>query len=420
MAVPRQPEPPDARRRITVVGIGADGWAGLTEPARDRIRAADILVGSARQLALVPDPAGTRITWPSPLLPALPGLLAAHAGHSLCVLASGDPMFFGIGTTLVRLLGPDRVDVLPHPSSMSLACARLGWAWEDVEVISLVGRPIDQLRRVMWPGRRILVLSADGHTPAAVAGLLTRAGYGASDLTVLAQLGGPAQQILTARADGWAHPATDPLNVVGITCRATTSKPAAGSPAPGLSLVPGLPDQAYDNDGQLTKREVRAITLARLGPRPGQLLWDVGAGAASVSIEWLRSHPSCRAIAVESDPDRAARATANAAALGVTQLRVVTGSAPAALAGLPPPHTVFIGGGATVPGMIETCWDALAPGGRLMVTAVTLESERLVTEWYDRIGGDLVRVAISRAAPIGGFTAWRPMLPVTQWTVDKG
>ena len=395
-----------------MVGIGADGWAGLPEPARDRVRRAEVILGSARQLDLVPDAPGQRAAWPSPMLPALAGLLDAHRGRAVCVLASGDPLFFGIGATLIRLLGPARVEVLPHPSSVSLACARLGWPGEDIEVVSLVGRAVDHLSRVIQPNRRVLVLSAGGDTPATVAHLLTRKGYGPSRLTVLEQLGGPAERTVTARADAWAHASTDALNVVGIECRPDHD-------TTGLSLVPGLPDDAFASDGQLTKRELRAITMARLAPLPGQLLWDVGAGAGSIAIEWMRGHRTCRAIAIDSRPDRAARIAHNAAELGVPDLDIITGTAPAALAGLAPPDAVFVGGGATAAGMIETCWDALAHRGRLVVNAVTVESERVVADWRERIGGDLIRVAVSRAGPVGGFTAWRPMMPVTQWTVDK-
>ncbi|MEV4756936.1 precorrin-6y C5,15-methyltransferase (decarboxylating) subunit CbiE [Micromonospora sp. NPDC049559] len=398
---------------VTVVGIGADGWAGLTEPARAALGAAEVLFGSARQLALLPaDPGPDRVVWPSPLLPALPGLLDAYAGRALAVLASGDPMFFGIGTTLVRLLGPDRVRVVPHPSSVSLACARLGWPVEETEVVSLVGRPLELLHRAVHPGRRLLVLGADGRAPAAVADLLTARGYGGSGLTVLESLGGPDERVHHGTAGRWGERTAGPLHIVAVECRADPD-------AVRLPPVPGLPDDAYEHDGQLTKREVRAITLAGLAPLPGELLWDVGAGAGSIAIEWSRVHPSCRAVAVERDPERAARIGRNAAALGVPGLRVVVGAAPEALDGLEPPDAVFVGGGLTAPGLVDRCWRALRPGGRLVATAVTLESERLVGEAYARHGGDLTRIAVNRAAPVGGFTGWRAALPVTQWTVVK-
>jgi len=397
---------------VTVVGVGADGWAGLTEPAREALCRADVLLGSARQLALVPDVRAERVAWPSPMLPALPGLLDAHAGREICVLASGDPMFYGVGATLVRLLGAERVRVLPNPSSASLACARLGWPVDEVEVLSLVGRPAETLHRWVQPDRRLLVLSADGRGPATVAALLAERGYGGSELTVLESLGGPDERRLTGTAAGWGERIAGPLNVVAVHCRAD---PAAQV----LPLVPGLPDAAYDHDGQLTKREVRAITLARLAPVPGHLLWDVGAGAGSIAIEWLRTDRTCRAIAVERDPQRAARIGANAAALGVPELRVVLGPAPGALDGLDPPDAVFVGGGVTAPGLLDRCWDALRPGGRLVVNAVTLETESTLVEAYGRHGGDLTRIAIGRAAPLGGHTGWRTMMPVTQWAVTK-
>ncbi|NMH99141.1 precorrin-6y C5,15-methyltransferase (decarboxylating) subunit CbiE [Pseudonocardia acidicola] len=398
---------------VVVVGIGADGWDGLSAAAREAIAGADVLLGSGRQLDLVAGHArGERVVWPSPLVPALPGIVERHAGRRVCALASGDPMFFGLGATLARMLGPERLRVLPHPSSVSLACARLGWALDGVEVVSVVGRPPSRLRRVLAPGRRVLVLSSGADSPRQIASLLAVDGYGPSRLTVLEQLGGPAERRLEGTAADWPHPPGDPLNVVAVACRA----------APGtrsLGEVPGLPDDAYDHDGQLTKREVRAVTLAHLAPRPGQLLWDVGAGAGSIAIEWMRAHPSCRAVAIESDPGRAAGIAANADALGVPGLQVVTGRAPAALAGLPVPDTIFIGGGVTREGVLEACWDALPAGGRLVANAVTLEAEAVLAAGYARWGGSLVRVAVQRASPVGGFTGWRPAMPVTIWTVEK-
>jgi precorrin-6B C5,15-methyltransferase / cobalt-precorrin-6B C5,C15-methyltransferase len=394
---------------VTVVGIGADGWPGLPDASRAFLGTAEAILGGRRQLDLLPaEVAGERVAWPSPLIPALPGLLQAHAGRRVAVLASGDPMFFGIGTTLVRLLGPGGVRVLPHPSSVSLACARLGWPVEDTEVVSAVGRPLELLHPLLQPGRRVLVLSADAHTPEAVAALLAARGYAASPLTVLGDLGGPDERVSSSTSDA------SNLNLVAIE--------VVGASAPLLPPAPGLPDDAYEHDGQLTKRDVRAITLARLAPVPGQLLWDVGAGAGSIAIEWMRTHRACRAIAVEHRPDRVARIAANAAALGVPGLTVVPAAAPAALDGLEPPDAVFVGGGATVPGVIEASWAALRPGGRLVVNAVTIESETLVAGWFKRVGGELTRISIERAEPIAGsdrFTGWRPAMPVTQWVVTR-
>jgi precorrin-6Y C5,15-methyltransferase (decarboxylating) len=398
---------------LAVVGIGADGWDGLSPAARRAIEAADVLRGSARQLDLVPpEVAAERVPWPSPMAPALAGLLDAHPGRRVVVLASGDPMFSGVGTSLVRLHGPGAVEVIPHPSSVTLACARLGWAVEETTVVSVVGRPVGLISPHATPGRRLLVLGSDSRTPADVAQSLTEWGYGASRLIALAQLGGPAERQFTGTAADWPHAETDALVVTAVEVVAD----------PGivpLPTVPGLPDDAYAHDGQLTKRDVRAVTLARLAPLPGQLLWDVGAGAGSIGIEWMRVHASCRAVAVESDPERAARIAGNAVRLGVPDLQVVEGRAPEALEGLPAPDAVFVGGGTTTPLLLDACWAALAPGGRLVANAVTVESEAVLAGWFARVGGDLVRIAVQRAEPVGGFTGWKAAMPVTIWAVRK-
>ncbi|MDP5181729.1 precorrin-6y C5,15-methyltransferase (decarboxylating) subunit CbiE [Blastococcus sp. BMG 814] len=402
-----------ADRPIVVVGVGADGWDGLSPRARSAITSAEVLRGSARQLALVPpEVAAERVPWPSPLGPALAGLPREHPGRRVVVLASGDPMLSGIGTSLVRALGPRAVELVPHPSSVTLACARLGWAVEEAQVVSVVGRPVELVTPHATPGRRLLVLGSDGSTPAAVAALLASLGLGASRLTALAQLGGPAERAVTGTAAGWPHPETDPLVLTAVEV-------AADPGTVPLPALPGLPDDAYEHDGQLTKRDVRAVTLARLAPLPGQLLWDVGAGAGSIGIEWMRTHPSCRAVAVERDPARAERIGRNAARLGVPGLEVVLGAAPGALAELAAPDAVFVGGGATLPGVLDACWAALRSGGRLVVNAVTLESEAVLAEQYARHGGELVRLGVATAAPVGGFTGWKAAMPVTIWSGVK-
>jgi precorrin-6Y C5,15-methyltransferase (decarboxylating) len=392
---------------VTVVGIGADGWAGLAEPGRAAVRGAEVVLGGPRQLALVAGHTDAEArAWPSPLLPALPELFAGLRGRRVCALASGDPMHYGLGATLARVLGP--VEVLTHPSSIALACARMGWAAESVEVVSAVGRPLAAVRRVLAPGARVLVLSEGADTPGALAALLADDGWGDSALTVLEQLGGPGERRLDGTARHWVHPPGDPLNLVAVTCD-----------GPGRALTPGLPDDAFDHDGQLTKREVRAVTLALLGPRRGELLWDVGAGNGSIALEWLRAHPTCRAVAVEPDPARAARIAANADALGVPGVRVVEGRAPDALDGLPTPAAIFIGGGVTADDVLPRCWEALPAGGRLVANAVTVESEGVLGAARARLGGELTRLSVARAAPVGGFTGWRPAMPVTIWSVAK-
>jgi precorrin-6B C5,15-methyltransferase / cobalt-precorrin-6B C5,C15-methyltransferase len=393
---------------VTVVGMGAGGWPELGRTGRSAVLAARVVFGGTRQLELLPaEVTAERVAWPSPLLPALPGLLDERRGVPVCVLASGDPMFHGIGATLARLLGPGRCRVVPHPSAASFAAARLGWPLTEVDVLSLVTGDAAALHRLLHPGRRILVLSRGAETPAEVAALLVAAGHGGARVTVLEQLGGPAERLVSGTAAGWREPHGDPLNVVAVEC----------AEGPALALVPGLRDDAYESDGQLTKREVRAVTLAALAPVPGALLWDVGAGSGSIGIEWMRSHPSCRAIAVEPDPARGATIRANAGRLGVPALRLVAGRAPEALTGLPAPDRIFVGGGVTRDGVLDACLAALRPGGHLVANAVTVESEAVLAAGHAKWGGELTRIAVSRGAPVGGFTGWRPMMPVTIWTV---
>ena len=399
-------------KSVTVVGIGADGWAGLSPRSKAAIEQAGALVGGPRQLGLLPEAVpGLRIPLPSPLQPGLSELVTelvtGQAGAALVVLASGDPMFYGIGATLVRLLGAEQVTVLPHPSSVSLAAARLGWPLDDVDVVSLVGRPFELLHPLLQPGRRVLALTAETTAASGVRALLDARGFGASQVTVLADLGG--EQEVVAQADAKPH---GRLAIVAIECRLD----AGTAPLP---RVPGLPDEAFEPDGQITKREIRALALAALAPVPGQLLWDVGAGSGSVGIEWMRVHPASRAIAVEPRADRRERIARNAAALGVPGLVVVPGAAPDALSGLPPPDAVFIGGGVTTGGVVAACWDALGPGGRLVANAVTLEGQTVLADWRHRLGGTLTRIGVERADALGTFTTWRPALPVVQWSVRR-
>ncbi|WP_406133557.1 precorrin-6y C5,15-methyltransferase (decarboxylating) subunit CbiE [Streptomyces zaomyceticus] len=400
---------------IAVVGIGADGWDGLPESSRRALRTADVLIGAPRQLDLLPGDhcPGERIPWPSPLRPAVPGLLAAHRGRAIAVLASGDPSFYGIGRTLAETVGADRLRIHPHPSSVSYACARLGWPLEAVETVSLVARPLAALSAALHPGRRLLVLGEGSETPARVAALLRDTGWSGTRVRVLEQLGGPAERLLDATAADWPYERTDALHVLALDC-------VRDPDTLRLGAAPGLPDEAYEHDGQLTKRYVRAATLAALGPAPGELLWDIGGGSGSIGIEWMRTHRSCRAVAVEKSAERAARIERNADTLGVPGLRVVTGPAPTALAGLETPDAIFIGGGLTAPGLLDACWDALPAGGRLVANTVTLESEALLADRYRRHGGELIRLAVAAAVPVGGFTGWRQAMPVTQWSVTKG
>lgn len=398
--------------RVTVVGIGADGH--LPPAARAQVEGAEVLLGGERHLALAPVVAGqVRAAWPRPLA-GLPDLLAEHAGRRVVALASGDPLVSGIGTTLIRLLGPDAVEVVPAVSSVALARARMAWSAEESTVVSLVGRDVAALRRELVAGARLLVLSSDETTPLAVAELLDADGFDDTRMTVLGDLGTPAESRHTgipADLGSWTSPQPR-LNIIAVEVPATEDDTN--------SWACGISDGLFEHDGQLTKRDVRASALSRLEPRPGQLLWDVGAGAGSVGIEWLRAHPRTQAVAVEADPERAARIGRNAEQLGVPRLWVVEGTAPGALADLPPPHAVFVGGGATAPGLLDLCRERLAPGGRLVVHGVTLETEALLVDAFHTHGGELTRLSVEHVTPLGGrFTGWTPARAVVQWAWTK-
>jgi precorrin-6B C5,15-methyltransferase / cobalt-precorrin-6B C5,C15-methyltransferase len=405
-AAVRETAPP-----LAVVGIGADGWAGLGESARDALRAAEVIVGSERQLALLEDVEAERRPWPSPIEPLVDELVAGPT-RPTAVLASGDPMLFGIGATLARRIPAERLQVHPHPSAFALACARLGWPEAEVDLISAVGHPVEVVARLLQPGRRLIAYAAGVDGAASVARIARERGFGASRLVVLEQLGAADERLHDTTPDDWADRPADPLHAVALDC---TPSPEA----PLLPLTPGLPDDAYESDGQLTKRAVRAIALAALAPTPGQLLWDVGAGSGSIGIEWLRAEDTARAIAIEARADRAERVAANAHRLGVPKLEVRHGQAPGALEGLDAPDAVFVGGGVTEPGLLEACWLALRPGGRIVANAVTAEGQTALLEARSRHGGELTRIGLEHAEPLGGFTAWRPQLPVVQWAARR-
>jgi precorrin-6B C5,15-methyltransferase / cobalt-precorrin-6B C5,C15-methyltransferase len=399
-------------RWLSIVGIGQDGAGGLSPLAKSLVSSAELVVGGARHLELAAQLIkGERLPWPSPLHNAFPEILARR-GRPVVVLASGDPFNFGVGKQIASLVSADELVSVPQPSSFSLAANRLSWALQDAATIALHGRALESLIRYLQPGARILALSWDGSTPAKAAKLLRERGFGYSSLAVLEDLGAPKERVTHHRADGFELTGVNPLNVIAIEV-------AAGPKSRVIGLSPGLDDDFFESDGQLTKREVRAVTLAALAPRQGELLWDIGLGAGSVAIEWLLRHPSLKAIGVEEREDRAARAMRNALALGAPDLQVIIGHAPQALAGLSPPDAVFIGGGFTDEGVFEAAWTALRPGGRIVANAVTLESETRLKEAFERHGGELVRIGIDKAVKIGGFHGWRPAMPVTQWRAVK-
>jgi precorrin-6B C5,15-methyltransferase / cobalt-precorrin-6B C5,C15-methyltransferase len=399
------------QRWLTVVGIGEDGLSGLGEPARAALMQARTLFGGRRHLALVPERGEERIAWPSPFAAAV-ALLLERRGTPVCVLTSGDPMWFGIGASLGRLVAPEEMRIYPAPSAFALAAARLAWPLQDARCLSVHGRPLAALHPHIQPGARLLILGENGRSPAAVAGLLCERGFGASRLSVFEHMNGPGERRLDGRAADWPHQETADLCLVAVHCIADPG-------AMRLSRLAGLPDSAFVHDGQLTKRAVRAATLACLAPSPGELLWDVGAGAGSIGIEWMRCDPSCRAIAIEADAMRCGLIEQNRRRLGTPGLRIVHGRAPQALDGLEPPDAIFIGGGLTDDGLIERCWQALPALGRLVANAVTLQSEAVLALWRQRTGGELTRISVAHAGPLGRYDAWRTAMPVTVFSAAK-
>ena len=392
---------------MSIIGIGEDGVEGLTPVARDLVSGAKVVFGGKRHLALAaPLIRGAARPWPTPFERGVEEILA-RSGENVCVLASGDPFFYGVGAVLTRHLRPEDMLVLPSPSAFSLAAARLGWALPEVALLSLHGRALDSVRPHLQPSARLLALTSDGDGPGALARLLADSGFGRSRLTVLEALGGPREQIRCTTAETFDLGRVDALNTVAVEI-------VTGPAARVIARASGLPDTLFEHDGQITKREVRAVTLSSLAPRRGELLWDIGAGAGSISIEWMLSDPSLRSIAIEERPDRAARIRRNAAALGVPGLVVVEGAAPDALGGHPPPNAVFIGGGAGDPQVLDRAAAMLLPGGRLVANAVTLNTEAALLARHAKAGGELIRIAIARAEAIGRERGWRPALPVLQ------
>jgi precorrin-6B C5,15-methyltransferase / cobalt-precorrin-6B C5,C15-methyltransferase len=401
---------------LTVVGMGADGWRGLTDDTRHALTTASIIFGGERHLTLLAEhlptrPGQQRRAWLCPFQLAVEELLT-YRGQPVCVVASGDPLWFGVAATLLNHLPLHELRIVPAPSALTLAAARMGWAVQTVTVIAAHGRPLTTVNLHLAAGARLLVLAAGAQTAAQLAAQVTKRGFGASRLTVLEELGGSAECRVDGIAATWAQPPGAALNVIALEC-------VADATALRLSRRAGLPDAAFQHDGQLTKRDVRAVTLARLAPQPGQLLWDVGAGCGSIGIEWLRAADGCRAIAIEADAARLALIAANARALGVPELQIVAGRAPEALIDLTAPDAIFIGGGLTTAGVFATCWAALKVGGCLIANAVTLQTEAELVRLHGEYGGELTRLSISHAAPLGKFTGWRSAMPITLYEVWK-
>jgi len=402
---------PSCGKWLSLIGIGEDGAEALSPAARTLLAQAQLVVGGARHLALAGPLAAKTMTWPSPMAAAIPEILARR-GSPVCVLASGDPFFYGVGSLLSAHVRPEEMQCLPAPSAFSLAAARLKWSLQECCLVSLHGREFERIIPALQPHARILCLSWDEMTPPRIAKLLCEKGLGPSRIIVMEAMGGPRERLRESTAQAFGVEGIDPLNLVAIEIAATAQSQI-------LPVASGLADSWFETDGQLTKREVRAVALSSLAPRRGELLWDVGAGSGSVAIEWLLCHPANRAIAIESRADRASRITRNALSLGVPQLEIITGTAPEAFANLPQPQAIFVGGGGGDTKLLDSAYAALPSGGRLVVNAVTIETEAELISRFKALGGGLLRIEIAHADPLGSFHGWRPALPVTQWSVTK-
>jgi precorrin-6Y C5,15-methyltransferase (decarboxylating) len=394
---------------LHVVGIGEDGMAGLLPATRAVVEAAEVIVGGDRHHKLSDNVSAERVAWPSPFN-ALIEMLEGFKGRRVVVLATGDPLWFSVGARIGREIDPGEITYHPQLSAFQLASARMGWSLPDVETLTVHGRPVEQMIAFIQPDARLLILTTGAETPAQIAGFLTERGFGRSKLTVLANMGGAEEARFDGVAEDWDHE-VPAFNTMAVDC-------IAAPDAALLPRVPGLADALFQHDGTMTKQEVRAATLAKLMPMRGALLWDIGTGCGSVAVEWMRGARYARAIGIEPRADRRAMAAANALALGVPKLELVEGQVPEALEGLAAPDAVFIGGGLSRE-TFEAAWEALRPLGRMVCNAVTLESEALLLELHKERGGQLVKLMVNRAQPVGGLTGWRPLMPVTQWSLVK-
>jgi len=394
---------------LHIVGIGEDGMAGLLPATRSAVEAAEIIIGGERHHALTPDLKAERLAWPHPF-DALIDTIEKMRGRRVVILATGDPLWYSVGARIGRTIDPAEIIYHPQLSAFQLASARMGWSLADVETLTVHGRPVAQMIAFIQPDARLLILTTGAETPSQIARFLTERGFGQSRITVLAAMGGEAEARFDGVAESWSHQ-VPAFNTMAVEC-------VAAPDAALLPRVPGLADGLFQSDGTITKQEVRAATLAKLMPMRGALLWDIGCGSGSVAIEWMRAARYARAIGIEPRADRRAMAAANALALGVPKLALIDGVVPEALIGLEAPDAIFIGGGLSGE-VFEAAWEALRPLGRCVANAVTLESEAELIALHKVHGGDLVKLSVHRAEPVGRLTGWRPLMPVTQWSLVK-
>jgi precorrin-6B C5,15-methyltransferase / cobalt-precorrin-6B C5,C15-methyltransferase len=396
---------------LTIIGVGDDGLGALPESSKALLNHASLIVAPDRLLKTSDYHQAEVHFWSAGFAQILE-LIQERRDTPVCLIATGDPMHYGIGATLSRYFGAEEMLVLPSASAFSLAAARLGWALQNVDCISLHGRSAAKIAVSLAPRRRILALTAGAVTVREVADVLAQTCYSASRMIVLEHMGGHQERCVDLSVEAAKEFRGSDFNTLAIEC-----VPEANCRV--LPTVAGLPDDAFEHDGQLTKREVRAATLAALAPYPNAVLWDVGAGCGSIAIEWMRAAKGARAFALEDKEARRAMMNANAQTLGVPDLKVIAGRAPEGLAGLPEPDAVFIGGGVSEPNVFEACFEALKQGGRLVANVVTVEGEARLIELCQAWGGQLSRIAVSRAEPVGKFLAFKPMMPVTMLVLTK-
>lgn len=390
---------------LSIIGLGEDGLAGLSPASRAALDAAEFVFGGPRHLELAA--VGARgIAWPVPF--AVEPVLALR-GRRVAVLASGDPFWHGAGGSLVPHLSEGEWRSYPAPSTFSLAASRLGWRLEEVLCLGLHAAPLARLRPLLDSGQRAILLMRDAAAVAELGLWLEAAGFGASTLWLLECLGGPRERFTKIAVQG--------IDVTEISAPVAVAVEVEGSR--GMPRASGLPDEFFAHDGQITKRQVRALTLSALAPRAGEMLWDIGTGSGSVALEWLLAAPGSLVQALEADPARAARARANAAAFGLEHRYCLTEArAPEGLEGLPRPDAIFIGGGASDE-VLMRLWQLIPPGTRLVANAVTLESEALFACWSAEKGGSLLRIELAEAQPLGSRRGWQAMRPVVQWSVTR-
>lgn len=394
---------------LHIVGIGEDGLDGLVPAARAVVQSAEVIIGGDRHHQLADFVSAKRLKWPSPF-DALIAQLQALRGKRVVVLATGDPLWFSVGARIGRSIDPSEITYYPQISAFQLASARMGWSMADVETLTVHGRPVEQMIAFIQPDQRLLILTTGDNTPEQIAKFLAERGFGASKMTVLAAMGGENELRFDGIAATWDHE-VPAFNTLAVDC-------IAAPDAALLPRVPGLPDELFEHDGTMTKRETRAVTIAKLMPMRGALLWDIGTGCGSVAVEWMRAARYAQAIGIEPRADRRAMAAQNALALGTPKLELLAGTAPEVLEGLASPDAIFVGGGLT-DGVFDGAWGALKPLGRFVSNAVTLESEAILMELHKKYGGELVRLAVTRAEPVGPYCGWRPFMPVTQWSLIK-